>query len=103
MLYSSGCPRTCSVDQAGLEHRDTLAFALQVLEPKVCATMRDSASHFLITEFYPGAWNLVSIIYRVGSRGPGEKQGWAWTKLARSLIHMAQPKMGMTGKGQLRS
>jgi hypothetical protein len=37
-LYSSGCPGTYSVDQAGLELRNPLASAYQVLRSKVCAT-----------------------------------------------------------------
>ncbi|CAO2627870.1 hypothetical protein LEMLEM_LOCUS19714 [Lemmus lemmus] len=37
-LCSSGCPGTHSVDQAGLELRDSPAFAPQVLELKVCTT-----------------------------------------------------------------
>jgi hypothetical protein len=37
-LYSPGCPGTHSVDQAGLELRNPLASASQVLGLKVCAT-----------------------------------------------------------------
>lgn len=37
-LYSLGCPRICSVDQAGLESRALLAFASQGLGLKACAT-----------------------------------------------------------------
>jgi hypothetical protein len=36
-LYSPGCPRTHSVDQADLELRNPPASASQVLELKVCA------------------------------------------------------------------
>ena len=38
-LYSSGYPGTHSVDQAGLELRNSPASASQVLELKACATM----------------------------------------------------------------
>jgi hypothetical protein len=37
-LYSSGCPGTHSVDQAGLKLRDPPASASQVLGLKACAT-----------------------------------------------------------------
>jgi hypothetical protein len=37
-LYSLGCPGTHFVDQAGLELRNLLASASQVLGLKVCAT-----------------------------------------------------------------
>jgi hypothetical protein len=37
-LYSPGCPRTHSVDQAGLELRNPPASASQVLGLKVCGT-----------------------------------------------------------------
>jgi hypothetical protein len=37
-LYLPGCPGTCSVDQAGLQLRDSPASAFQVLELKTCAT-----------------------------------------------------------------
>jgi hypothetical protein len=37
-LYSPGCPGAHFVDQAGLELRNQLASASQVLELKVCAT-----------------------------------------------------------------
>jgi hypothetical protein len=37
-LYSSGCPGTQFVDQAGLELRNPPASASQVLGLKVCAT-----------------------------------------------------------------
>jgi hypothetical protein len=37
-LYSPGCPGTHSVDQAGLEHRNSPASASQVLGLKACAT-----------------------------------------------------------------
>jgi hypothetical protein len=37
-LYSSGCPGTHFVDQAGLELRNPPASASQVLGLKVCAT-----------------------------------------------------------------
>ncbi|EDL37774.1 mCG67764, partial [Mus musculus] len=36
-LYSPGCPRTCSVDQAGLELRHPPVSAIPVLELKACA------------------------------------------------------------------
>jgi hypothetical protein len=38
-LCSPGCPETHSVDQAGLELRNLLASASQVLGLKACATM----------------------------------------------------------------
>jgi hypothetical protein len=38
-LYSPGCPRTHSVDQAGLKLRNPPASASQVLGLKACATM----------------------------------------------------------------
>jgi hypothetical protein len=38
-LFSPGCPGTHSVDQAGLELRNSPASASQVLGLKVCATM----------------------------------------------------------------
>jgi hypothetical protein len=38
-LYSSGCPGTHFVDQAGLELRNPLASASRVLGLKACATM----------------------------------------------------------------
>jgi hypothetical protein len=38
-LYSSGCPGTHSVDQAGLELRNLPASASQVLGLKACATI----------------------------------------------------------------
>jgi hypothetical protein len=38
-LYSSGCPGTHFVDQAGLELRNPPASASQVLGLKACATM----------------------------------------------------------------
>jgi hypothetical protein len=37
-LYSSGCPGTQSVDQAGLELRNPFASASRVLGLKACAT-----------------------------------------------------------------
>jgi hypothetical protein len=37
-LYSPGCPGTHSVDQAGLELRNSLASASQVLGLKACVT-----------------------------------------------------------------
>jgi hypothetical protein len=37
-LRSPGCPRTLSVDQAGLKLRNSPASAPQVLGSKVCAT-----------------------------------------------------------------
>jgi hypothetical protein len=41
-LCSPGCPETHSVDQAGLELRNSPASASQVLVLKVCATMPGS-------------------------------------------------------------
>ena len=38
LLYSPGCPRTRSVNQAGLELRDLPVSASQVLELKACTT-----------------------------------------------------------------
>jgi hypothetical protein len=39
LLVNSGCPGTHSVDQAGLELRNSPASASQVLGLKVCTTM----------------------------------------------------------------
>jgi hypothetical protein len=39
-LCSPGCPGTHSVDQAGLELRNSPASASQVLELKACASMK---------------------------------------------------------------
>jgi hypothetical protein len=48
-LYSSGCPGTHSVDQAGLELRNPPASASQVLGLKACATIaRLTNSYFNI-------------------------------------------------------
>ena len=49
-LCIPGCPRTHSVDQAGLELRDLLTFASQVLGLKACdyaTTTAQLESHFL--------------------------------------------------------
>jgi hypothetical protein len=45
-LYSSGCPGTHSVDQAGLELRNPPASASRVLGLKACATMPGYLSAF---------------------------------------------------------
>jgi hypothetical protein len=47
-LYSPGCPGTHSVDQAGLELRNSPAFASQVLGLKACATTAWPLYLFLI-------------------------------------------------------
>jgi hypothetical protein len=47
-VYSSGCPGTCSVDQAGFELRDwPAAFASQVKGLKACTTTPDSKPFFI--------------------------------------------------------
>ena len=46
-LYSPGCPRTYSVDQAGLEIRNPPVFASQVLGLKACATTAQLSFIFL--------------------------------------------------------
>jgi hypothetical protein len=51
-LYSSGCPGTHFVDQAGLELRNVPASASQVLGLKVCATTTGSVC-FLIEPKLP--------------------------------------------------
>jgi hypothetical protein len=45
-LCSSGCPRTHSIDQAGLELRNPPASASRVLGSKVCATTPSSFALF---------------------------------------------------------
>jgi hypothetical protein len=52
-LYSSGCPGTHSVDQAGLELRNPPASASWVLGLKAWATMPGTISFFF---FYPLSW-----------------------------------------------
>jgi hypothetical protein len=52
-LYSSGCPGTHSVDQAGLELRNPPASASQVLGLKACATMPGLHPIFFIEESKP--------------------------------------------------
>jgi hypothetical protein len=44
-LYSPGCPGTLSVDQAGLEFRNSLASASRVLGLKACATTPRWCAH----------------------------------------------------------
>jgi hypothetical protein len=53
-LYSPGCPGTHSVDQAGLELRNSPASASQVLELKVCAILDPPAwsPHVLELQVY---------------------------------------------------
>jgi hypothetical protein len=46
-LYSPGCPETHSVDQAGLELRNSPASASQVLGLKACTTTAPLASECL--------------------------------------------------------
>jgi hypothetical protein len=48
-LCSPGCPRTHSVDQAGLELRNPPASASQVLGLKACGTMPSSTSFLTAT------------------------------------------------------
>ena len=48
-LYSSGCPETHSVDQAGLELRNLPASASRVLGLKACATMPGNPVRFYAT------------------------------------------------------
>jgi hypothetical protein len=50
-LCSPGCPRSWSVDEAGLEFRDLPASASQVLRLKVCAT----------TAYFSISWTLRGI------------------------------------------
>jgi hypothetical protein len=45
-LYSLGCPGTHFVDQAGLELRNLLVSASQVLGLKACATTAQQLMHF---------------------------------------------------------
>jgi hypothetical protein len=45
-LYSSGCPKTHSVDKAGLELRHLPASVLRVLGLEACTTMLSFMSHF---------------------------------------------------------
>jgi hypothetical protein len=52
-LYSSGCPETHSVDQAGLELRNPPASASQVLGLKVCPTTARPTFMFL-SDLKPG-------------------------------------------------
>ena len=50
-LYSSGCPGSLFVDQAGLELRDPTASASQVLGLKACgSTAQESSPLLLINE-----------------------------------------------------
>jgi hypothetical protein len=51
-LCSPGCPRTHSVDQAGLELRNPPASASQVLELQACATTAWLNTVFKIVYFY---------------------------------------------------
>jgi hypothetical protein len=48
-MYSSGCPGTHFVDQAGLELRNLPASASQMLGLKVCATMPGYLFYFLFS------------------------------------------------------
>jgi hypothetical protein len=48
-LCSPGCPETHSVDQAGLELRNSLAFASQVLGLKACTTTPVGKPYFIAT------------------------------------------------------
>jgi hypothetical protein len=61
-LYSSGCPGTHSVHQAGLELRNPPASASQVLGLKVCATMPSLCFCFQVYSVF--------IVYAVLSRRP---------------------------------
>jgi hypothetical protein len=51
-LYSSGCPGTHFVDQAGLELRNPPASASQVLGLKAYATMPNEFSLFMLHVFF---------------------------------------------------
>jgi hypothetical protein len=51
-LYSPGCPRTHSVDQAGLKLRNPPASASWVLGLKTCATNTQLSVPFYISLFY---------------------------------------------------
>jgi hypothetical protein len=52
-LCSSGCPGTCSVDQASLELRNLPASASQVLWLKACVTTAQLDVAFLLLRFQP--------------------------------------------------
>jgi hypothetical protein len=58
-LYSPGCPGTYSVDQAGLELRNSPASASQVLGLKACATTTWHTT-FLVHENHTG---LTTVLY----------------------------------------
>jgi hypothetical protein len=73
-LYSSGCPGTHFVDQAGLELRNLPASASWVLGLKVCATMPGSVFVFwklyetpevciLTSTFYEGKTNPIALTF----------------------------------------
>jgi hypothetical protein len=51
-LCSSGCPRTHSVDQAGLELRNLPASASQVLGLKACATTAQPEGLILVAHIW---------------------------------------------------
>jgi hypothetical protein len=51
-LYSSGCPGTHFVDQAGLKLRNLPASGSQMLGSKVCATMPGSHTFFFSIHFF---------------------------------------------------
>jgi hypothetical protein len=57
-LYSPGCPRTYSVDQAGLELRNPPASASQALGLKTCTTTArlNFVSVYIFIQFRKVAW-----------------------------------------------
>jgi hypothetical protein len=73
-LCSPGCPRTHSVDQAGLELRNLPASASQVLGLKACATTPSWVKTFIVmitSELMPKGWVEASIA------GMGKNTSWA--------------------------
>jgi hypothetical protein len=56
-LYSSGCPGTHFVDQAGLELRNPPASASQVLGLKACAT-----THLTLNHISEGVNQLLQVV-----------------------------------------
>ena len=63
-LYSSGCPGTHSVDQAGLEHRNLPASASQVLGLKACTTTLGwDTSYTCPGSGVTNGWHILIIIF----------------------------------------
>jgi hypothetical protein len=65
-LYSPGCPGAYSVDQAGLELRNPLASASQVLGLKTCTTMPSSYTIFIFTLLLLTLRNWTALIAYTG-------------------------------------